>query len=104
MFVYNAAGQLIAEYTSPDTISNNGLSYLTSDHLGSARVVTDINGNVKSRHDYLPFGEEIDASHLPVGLSYGAADGEHQKFTAPFLLGASVVMALACILFGIFPL
>jgi CitMHS family citrate-Mg2+:H+ or citrate-Ca2+:H+ symporter len=40
-------------------------------------------------------------------LIVGLADlelGEHQKFTAPFLLGASVVMALACILFGIFPL
>ncbi|MBL8208264.1 MAG: citrate transporter [Blastocatellia bacterium] len=29
---------------------------------------------------------------------------EHQKFTAPFLLGASVVMTFACVLFGIFPL
>ncbi|MGH9802187.1 MAG: citrate transporter, partial [Blastocatellia bacterium] len=28
--------------------------------------------------------------------------GEHQKFTAPFLLGTSVVMTLACVLFGIF--
>lgn len=40
-------------------------------------------------------------------LIVGLADlelGEHQKFTAPFLLAASVVMALACILFGIFPL
>jgi CitMHS family citrate-Mg2+:H+ or citrate-Ca2+:H+ symporter len=30
--------------------------------------------------------------------------GEHQKFTALFLLGASVVMTLACVLFGVFPL
>jgi CitMHS family citrate-Mg2+:H+ or citrate-Ca2+:H+ symporter len=30
--------------------------------------------------------------------------GEHQKFTAPFLFGASVVMTCACVLFGIFPL
>ncbi len=29
---------------------------------------------------------------------------EHQKFTAPFLLGASVVMTCACVLFGVFPL
>ena len=82
IFVYNAGGQLIAEYTSPDTVSNNGLSYLTSDHLGSTRVVTDINGFVKSRHDYLPFGEEIGTDHCPTGLSYGAMDGEHQKFTS----------------------
>jgi CitMHS family citrate-Mg2+:H+ or citrate-Ca2+:H+ symporter len=40
-------------------------------------------------------------------LIVGLADlelGEHQKFTAPFLLGASVLMTLACVLFGIFPL
>ena len=40
-------------------------------------------------------------------LLVGLADlelGEHQKFTAPFLLGASVVMTLACVLFGVFPL
>ncbi len=28
-------------------------------HLGSVRIVTDQNANVVSRHDYLPFGEEI---------------------------------------------
>src|SRR5262245_4143653 len=40
-------------------------------------------------------------------LLVGLADlelGAHQKFTIPFLLGASVVMTLACVLFGIFPL
>jgi CitMHS family citrate-Mg2+:H+ or citrate-Ca2+:H+ symporter len=39
-------------------------------------------------------------------LLVGLADielGEHQKFTAPFLLGASVVMTCASVLFGIFP-
>jgi CitMHS family citrate-Mg2+:H+ or citrate-Ca2+:H+ symporter len=38
-------------------------------------------------------------------LLVGLADvdlGEHQKFTAPFLFGASVVMTCACVLFGIF--
>ncbi len=40
-------------------------------------------------------------------LLVGLADlelGEHQKFTIPFLLGASVVLTLACVLFGVFPL
>ena len=40
-------------------------------------------------------------------LIVGLADlelGEHQKFTAPFLLGASVVMTIAAVLFGVFPL
>jgi CitMHS family citrate-Mg2+:H+ or citrate-Ca2+:H+ symporter len=43
------------------------------------------------------------STFLLVGLS-DLELGEHQKFTAPFLLGASVVMTLACVLFGVFPL
>ena len=43
------------------------------------------------------------ATFLIVGLAEIEL-GEHQKFTAPFLLGASVVMTIACVLFGIFPL
>jgi CitMHS family citrate-Mg2+:H+ or citrate-Ca2+:H+ symporter len=40
-------------------------------------------------------------------LIVGLADlelGEHQRFAAPYLLGASVVMTLACVLFGVFPM
>ncbi|MGH9427705.1 MAG: RHS repeat domain-containing protein [Terriglobia bacterium] len=88
IFVYNAGGQLLAEYTS-GTPSGGGTSYLTSDHLGSTRVVTsaaDINGNVsvKARHDYLPFGEEITDSTIgsrTLVSGYGASDGTRQKFT-----------------------
>jgi len=43
------------------------------------------------------------ATFLIVGLA-DVELSEHQKFTAPFLLGASVVMTLACVLFGVFPL
>jgi citrate-Mg2+:H+ or citrate-Ca2+:H+ symporter, CitMHS family len=43
------------------------------------------------------------ATFLLVGLS-DLELGEHQKFTAPFLLGASVAMTLACVLFRVFPL
>src|SRR5262249_21626314 len=59
-------------------------SYLTTDHLGSTRVVTDGNGGVKSRHDYLPFGEEIPgtAQFGRSGVSnYGSTDGVRQKFS-----------------------
>lgn len=42
------------------------------------------------------------ATFLLVGLAKVEL-GEHQKFTIPFLLGASIVMTLACIAFGIFP-
>jgi CitMHS family citrate-Mg2+:H+ or citrate-Ca2+:H+ symporter len=29
---------------------------------------------------------------------------DHQKFTLPFLLGASVLMTLVCLLVGLFPM
>jgi RHS repeat-associated protein len=82
VFVYNVAGQLIAEYTS-GTPSGSGTSYLTSDHLGSTRVVTKSDGSVKARYDYLPFGEEIPSTvggRSSVG-GYGGADGTRQRFT-----------------------
>ena len=43
------------------------------------------------------------ATFLIVGLT-GIDLGDHQRFAFPFLLGASVVMTIACVLFGIFPL
>ena len=60
IFLYNVMGQLAAEYggLAPTT---TGSSYLTTDHLGSTSVTTDSNGFVRSRDDYLPFGEEIGA-------------------------------------------
>ena len=84
LFVYNVAGQLIAEYTSPDQATASGTSYLTSDTLGSTRVVTNASGVVKARYDYLPYGEEIGAS---IGgrsgvAGYGGADTTRQKYTA----------------------
>ena len=43
------------------------------------------------------------ATFLVVGLA-GIDLADHQKFAFPLLLGASVVMTLACVLFGVFPL
>jgi RHS repeat-associated protein len=87
IFVYNSGGQLIAEYTS-GTPSGSGTSYLTSDHLGSTRVVTsaaDGSGNVtvKARFDYLPFGEEIgsDRGSRSLVTGYVTSDKTRQKFT-----------------------
>ncbi|HEX7316667.1 MAG TPA: hypothetical protein VF297_22385 [Pyrinomonadaceae bacterium] len=57
VYVYNVTGQLVAEYSNQ--VVGGGVSYLTQDHLGSTRVVTDVDGAPKSRHDYLPFGEEV---------------------------------------------
>lgn len=59
IFVYNAIGQLVAEYQTNYQAGNTRTSYLTSDYLGSPRVTTDSAGAVVSRHDYMAFGEEI---------------------------------------------
>jgi RHS repeat-associated protein len=87
VFVYNVSGQLIAEYTTASP-PGGGTSYLTTDHLGSTRVVTsaaDGGGNVtvKARYDYLPFGEEIPSTigSRSTVTGYGGADETRQKFT-----------------------
>ena len=87
-YVYDAAGQLAAEYgavtTPPPPCAT---CYLTADHLGSTRMVTDSNGTVQSLTDYLPFGEEIQsgvggrpAPYYPSD-ALAVADGVTQKFT-----------------------
>lgn len=60
IYVYDAMGHLAAEYTdAPAGTPPCQTCYLTYDHLGSTRMVTGENAQVVSRHDYLPFGEEI---------------------------------------------
>lgn len=84
VFVYNALGLLIAEYdNSPLPPPAGGTSYLTTDHLGSTRIITGEDQSVKARHDYLPFGEEIQngvGGRTPA-LGY-VADTLRQKFTS----------------------
>ena len=58
----NAGSQLVAEYAGTVPAA---LRYLTPDHLGSTRVVTAQPTGRKTRassprHDYLPFGQEIE--------------------------------------------
>jgi CitMHS family citrate-Mg2+:H+ or citrate-Ca2+:H+ symporter len=43
------------------------------------------------------------ATYLIVGLA-GVELGDHQRFAIPFLFAASVVMTLACVALGVFPL
>jgi RHS repeat-associated protein len=84
VFVYNAMGQLIAEYTNAASSGGGGTSYLTADHLGSTRVVTDSGGNVKARYDMLPYGEEIPAGigGRTTGMGYSPSqDPTRFKFT-----------------------
>src|SRR6185503_15211409 len=82
VFVYDINGQLMAEYADSSP-SGSGTSFVTSDTLGSPRVITGSNQQIKGRHDYLPFGEELLAgagSRTPQ-QNFGA-DNLRQKFTS----------------------
>jgi len=43
------------------------------------------------------------ATYLVVGLT-GIELGDHQRFSIPLLWGASIVMTIACVVLGVFPL
>ncbi|MBV9768363.1 MAG: hypothetical protein JOZ32_02225, partial [Bryobacterales bacterium] len=82
LYVYDALGRLAAEYD----LQNPGTPpcatcYLTYDHLGSLRMVTDANANVVARHDYIPFGEEIPSGTAGRGSQFDGYDNVNQKFT-----------------------
>lgn len=87
-FVYDATGRVVAEYSNQ--VQYAGTKYLTQDQLGSTRVVTDAQGNAHSnngasgsRHDYLPFGERLDAgsSGRTPAQGYVTVDNVRQQFT-----------------------
>ncbi|MEW5977571.1 MAG: RHS repeat-associated core domain-containing protein [Acidobacteriota bacterium] len=87
VFVYNVLGQLVAEYSTQEP--SGGTRYFMADPLGSTRAVTDPLGNIETRHDYLPFGEEISlvnvnyGNRLAVpGYTSSLLDGPRHKFSA----------------------
>lgn len=106
-FIYDHEGKLIAEYTGdpvPSTPTkeyvygsngllaviepnnpdpNQAIKYLTPDHLNTPRVVTDVQGNIISRHDYYPFGQEIapNIGNRTTIEGYSGMDSVRQKFT-----------------------
>jgi RHS repeat-associated protein len=82
IYVYNVLGQLIAEYTDDSPQQSSGISYYTSDQLGTPRVITNNQGAIVSRHDYMPFGEEITSGTGGRSMQQGYVDdGVRQKFT-----------------------
>ncbi len=85
IFVYSN-GKLIAEYSTATPTPNPTTNYTATDTLGSPRVLTDANGQVKSRRDFMPFGEEIgvntpQTSNRSSNLQYNSGDNVRQKFT-----------------------
>jgi RHS repeat-associated protein len=61
-YVYDAFGNLAQEYGPYlNAWCATPTCYLTQDQIGSTRMVTDANGLVGTRYDFLPFGEEVPA-------------------------------------------
>ncbi len=102
--VYGIGGELLAEYAANGSPSSpqkeyayrNGallvtaepaanIHWLVSDQLGTPRMIFDKTGSLAamSRHDYLPYGEELFVGQglRTATMGYGASDGVRQKFT-----------------------
>ncbi len=73
----------MAEYSTQTPQTTPVTRYLTSDHLGSPRIITGSNGAVLSRRDFMPYGEEafIGVGNRAVGHGYTYGDSTRQKFT-----------------------
>jgi RHS repeat-associated protein len=103
-FVYGIGGELIAEFDAssgslkkeyvyggaspitiePTAVNSNGTRYTTADTLGSPRVITNSLAAVVSRHDLMPFGEELGSGvgGRTSAMGFGVVDGQRQKFTS----------------------
>ena len=84
IYIYDAAGNLAAQFSTGPSRPPCTTCYVGVDHLGSTRMMTDQNGNVVRRYDYLPFGEEIppDGTLRTSAMGYQSApDGLNPKFT-----------------------
>ncbi len=76
VYVYDAFGELAAEYGPLAAVG--GPQFLTADHLGSTRLVTNSAGQRLECHDYLPFGEELTINR---DSCYAASASVTLKFT-----------------------
>lgn len=83
IFVYDAFGKLVAEHENASAPFRPVLTYLHADPYGSTRLVTGPTGDVVSRHDYLPFGEEVPGTlgARPAIPGYETDDGLPFRFT-----------------------
>ena len=76
-------GKRVARYSAA-----NGYAYYFADHLGSADVVTDSNGNIKEESDYYPFGGERVVTDTGIGNNYKFTGKERDSETGVDYFGA----------------
>jgi RHS repeat-associated protein len=69
----------LASGLPPPVDAADVVEYVVTDAIGNIRVVTDEQGKVVERHDYLPFGEEWTTG--PCAANPGVAEGQTRKFT-----------------------
>ncbi len=72
------------EFTGFDILGRVTAHTTATDHLGSPRIITDQYGQVKSRRDFMPFGEDIfqNVGARTASLSYSTSqDDIRLKFT-----------------------
>ena len=82
-FVYSGE-ELVAEYSTIAPPAQAETKYVATDSLGSIRVISDQNGNIVSRRDFMPFGEELYAGtpNRTTTHKYSTSgDNVRQKFT-----------------------
>ncbi len=93
VYVRDAFGQMAAEYDSVGVVPDCVTCYLSADHLGSTRMVTDQGGNVVARHDYLPYGEEVaGVAGRVAGSGFGSSANVTQMFTGQERDGGTLKM------------
>ncbi|MBL8192898.1 MAG: RHS repeat-associated core domain-containing protein, partial [Blastocatellia bacterium] len=103
-FIYDQGGRLLAEYEGEPvpsldaptkeniygasgmlaTVEADKINYHTPDHLGSPRILTDGGGQVISRRDFFPFGDQIidSVGNRSSVFGYSTTDSIRQKFTS----------------------
>ncbi len=82
VYVYDAFGQLAAEYSSKALAAGSGgRFFITQDHLGSTRLVTKQDKKFAECRDFFPFGERIASGQNGRSLGCYGGGAVKQQFT-----------------------
>lgn len=104
-FILSLVAMPLSMVFDPDSFYFGVLPVIAETHarLGGAPVQVAQAALIGQMTAGFPVSPLTPATFLVAGLA-GVELSAHQKFSFPFLYGASLVMALACLLLGLFPL